>query len=159
MTSRARILHGLCVVIARDRANGMKARTAYRKARGRWNRSKLARRRERRLSESGIRAIFAIWKRNPTPEAFAPKWRIPLRRKITPAQAVKWARRIIAHRLSVRGLYRRLAGENKIAFSLRTLFRALPSAALRRVFRARVAMEKAERAALAVLDAKPKGAA
>jgi len=160
MNRRARILHGICQVIAKDRASGMKAARANSRGRGRWNRSKLARKRNRRLSESAMRAIYAAWLKNPTPEAFAPKWKSPSRKKITPEEAVKFRRFAVTHRLSVSGLFRRLKAESHpLNFSRHTLYRALPSVStINAVWRARQALQRAERAALAVLDARAKGA-
>jgi hypothetical protein len=160
MNRRARILHGICRVIAKDRAGGMRAGAAYAKGRGRWNRSVLARQRGRRLCESGMRAIYATWLKNPTSSAFAPKWKSPSRKKITPGQAVKWTRRVIAQRLTFAELFRRLKRENsKLDFCPATLNNALPSSALRVVRRAHLNLLRAERAALAVLDARAKGSA
>lgn len=156
MVRRARILHGICLVVAKDRATGMRAGKAYNKGRGRWNRSRLARQRGRHLSENGMRAIFAIWKKNPTPESFAPKWKSPSRKKITREQAVKLARRAITSRISVSELFCQLkAGSSRLNFSRHTLYRALPSVStLNAVWRAGQALKKAERAALRALRLK-----
>jgi hypothetical protein len=157
---RQRLLHGLCLFIESSFIEGKRAMATYRRAAARWNRSKLARERGRHLSASGIRAIWSTWKRHPSIEAFAPKWRRPDMRKITPAQAIKWARRGIAQRITVAELYRLLRAEKgALTFCRATLCSALPSAALRTVHHARVNLEKAERAALALLDARAKGAA
>jgi len=155
---RQRLLHGLCLFIESSFIEGKRALATYRRAAARWNRSKLARDRGRHLSASGIRAIWATWKRHPSIEAFAPKWKSPDHRKITPAQAVRWARRIISQRITVAELYRRLLAEKgALTFCRATLCSALPSAALRAVDRARVNLEKAERAALAILDGQGEG--
>jgi hypothetical protein len=153
MVCRARILHGISQVIAKDRADGMRAGPAYRKARGRWNRSVLARKQGRRLSESGIRALYSTWKKNPTAEAFAPQWKSPSRKKITPRQAVELARRAIVSRISVSELFCRLKAESpRLNFSRRTLYRAVPSvSAIDAVWRAGQALEKAERVAMRAL--------
>ena len=157
---RQRLLNGLCLFIEKSFIDGKRAMPTYRRAAARWNRSKLARERGRHLSASGIRAIWAIWKKNPCVEAFAPKWRTPDMRKITPAQAIRWARRVIAQRITIAELYRRLRTEKgALTFCRATLNRALPTAALRAVHRARVNLEKAERVALAVLDARANGEA
>jgi hypothetical protein len=157
---RQRLLHGLCLFIEKAFIEGKRAMGTYRRAAARWNRSELSRERGRHLSASGMRAIWAIWKKNPSAEAFAPKWRTPAHRKITPAQAIRWARRIIAQRITVAEIYRRLESEKGcLDFCRSTLNRVLPSAALRAVHRARVNLDKAERAALALLDARAKGSA
>lgn len=157
---RQRILHGICRFIWNEFAKGKRAGRTYKKAAQRWNQSKLARERGRHLGVDGMRAIFAIWKKEGrNPAAFAPKWRTPDHRKITPAQAIKWGRRIMAQRITMTELYRRLSAEKgALHFSPAAFYLALPGAALREVRRARVALDKAERAALAILDARAKGA-
>jgi hypothetical protein len=155
MTRRARLLHGICRVIAKDRVGGMRAGRAYAKGRGRFNRSKLARQRGRRLCESGMRAIYAAWLKKPTPSAFAPKWKSPSRKKITAGQAIKWTRRVIAQRITFSELFRRLKRENpKLDFCASTLNNSLPSSALRDARRAHLNLLRAERAALRALRLK-----
>jgi hypothetical protein len=161
MVRRARILHGLCLFIEKEFIEGKRAASTYRKAAARWNRSRLSRQRGRHLSASGIRSIYAIWKKasSPSPAIFASRWKSSSRKKINPAQAIKWARRIIAQRITVTELYRRLRMEKgSLNFCRATLANALPGEALRAVHRARVNLEKAARAALAILDATMKGA-
>jgi hypothetical protein len=161
MIRRARILHGLCLFIETKFIEGKRAASTYRKAAARWNRSRLSRQRGRHLSPAGIRAIYGLWKKapSPSPAVFASRWKSSSRKKINPAQAIKWARRIIAQRITVTELYRRLRAEKgALNFCRATLANALPGEALRAVHRARVALEKAERAALTILDARAKGA-
>jgi len=161
MRRRARVLHGVCTVIEKDRKKGKRARSAYKKAQARWNRSKLAAMRKRFLSVHGIRAIYARWKQNGrTAMAFAPSWKTPDHRKISRQQAVKWTRRIIVQGITIMELYRRLKSERgNLPFCSSTLNLNLPGEALRRVARARRALEISQRSALAVLDARAKGEA
>jgi hypothetical protein len=156
MERRARLLHGICSAITRDRANGMSASRAYSKGRGRFNRSLLARRRKRHLAISGMRAIYALWaKTGKRIECFAPKWKQPDHRKITVSQAHRWVKWIIAEGISASELYRRLKVERPtLNFSLATLHRNLPGKALSAVAQARRNLWKAERAALRYLELK-----
>jgi hypothetical protein len=161
MTHRARLLHGICLFIQGGRANGLSAGRAYNQGRARFNRSLLATRRNRRMSLSGIRAIYATWRATgKSIECFAPKWKTPVMRKITAAQARRWGRRIIAQSLTVSELYRRLKAEKgTLLFCDDTLRRALPSPALRALRSARMALERAERFALDQIEARCQGAA
>jgi hypothetical protein len=159
MIRRAALLRRICETIDDARARGTRMRS-YRRGAARWNRSRLAQSRNRFLGAAGIRSIYARWKASER-KSGAFEWKTPAHRKITLAQAIRFAKRIIAQGLTTKELFRRLQKEKgTLPFCLSTLRLALPGrAALREVRLVRLSLQKAESAAFAILYAKAKGAA
>jgi hypothetical protein len=144
---RQKLLHGICLAIARDRV-ALGAMRAYRRGAAKFNRSVLARQRRRHLCPSAMRRLYDLWKANPTPAAFAPVWKSSSGPRLAREEAGALVLEAIHHELCVAELFRRINGivrGKRLSYS--RLCAQLPANLLRDIRGARKALEKAKSAA------------
>jgi hypothetical protein len=150
---RARLIFGCCTGILAAVTHDVGMMKAVKQAIAKFNKSALARRRGMRCSSSTMRAYYARFKAAPSPATFEPQWGKVDRSIIGSAAARELALRAIERRVTATEFHRRMKEAVSILpFSRATLMRALPVKALRQVYLAQRSLEKAERAALRVLD-------
>jgi hypothetical protein len=151
MIRRQKLLHSICVFVDQNKKHG-KMKSLIRKAATRFNSSILALKRGDVIAAKTMHAHYLRWRAAGKTEAiFAPKWQRP-DLKISSAQAVVYAQRMVSEGLSIAELYRRLERERRrqLPFAPCTLGRALPRMELRRL---RAAQSELTRATLAFRDA------